>query len=76
MSTPDEVAIDTHNRQAISREIMGRLSLVEHELGLIEGDLDDLGVYGDVALALRVKAAAAIVAVRELQRECVEQGMR
>jgi hypothetical protein len=59
-----DAEIVEENARLMRREIMGRISVVEHELEVIEGQLDDLPLTSrgrgvDAELAALIRAASA-----------------
>jgi hypothetical protein len=62
-----DAEIIEENARAMRREIMARVSIVEHELELIDGEIEDLPKPRDAEIDARLwDASRAAQALREL----------
>jgi hypothetical protein len=69
-----EAEIVEQNARLMRREIMGRMSVVQHELGVIDGQLDDLPKPRDAEIDVRLSDAAH--AVSQLHALLLQRGWR
>ena len=54
--TETEAQVDAHNRRMLWQDVAARLAVIVHEIGQINGLLDDLGSAGDAKYATIVSS--------------------